>query len=130
MSAANTFQIKLVGKAASLKRIAHSTLTLSGEAFEAPDYIAPDLRRYFFLAKVISVLGFLTHVFFIIAFLYFSLYNMACINIGSLIFYTFAYYINKRGAPHLSMYLSMAEIILHAIIATRLLGWVANFSGN
>lgn len=99
----------------------------AGSLFEAPEHVDVEGRRYYFLANVVGILGFISHVVIFLAFLYFEIYLMAVFNIGSLLLFATAYVVNQRGLSHLSIYIGIAEIVIHGVVATILLGWDTHF---
>jgi serine phosphatase RsbU (regulator of sigma subunit) len=92
-----------------------------------PSYIASDEARYFSLANMAAIGGFLGHSILFLTFSFFHIWEMAMINIGSLLVFSSAFFINRKGFHNTVILASMGEIIIHAILGVILMGWLSGF---
>lgn len=84
-------------------------------------------RRYFSLTNAVGLGGFIGHLVLFTSFLYFDIMPLAWFNVGSLALFAGIFTINRFGYATLGLYLGIAEIVFHAIIAVILIGWNSGF---
>ncbi len=71
--------------------------------------------------------GFLAHCFFIFLFAFIGAKSLAWLNVGSVLIWAAAFCLYRRNAFNAATWLMLFELLLHAIVTTRLLGTAAGF---
>lgn len=100
--------------------------------FNIPSNVPRSSRRYFSIANVAGLGGLMGHTALLLSFLYFDITPMVWFNIGSVLIFAVVIFLNRykasqKGFSTLCIYLSIIEIVAHAIIAITLLGWDSGF---
>jgi sigma-B regulation protein RsbU (phosphoserine phosphatase) len=73
------------------------------------------------------MMGGVVHFLFIFIFALVGVMPLALINIGSSIIWAYAVYFNLKGSMKISLMLANSEIVVHAWLATFLIGWNSGF---
>jgi serine phosphatase RsbU (regulator of sigma subunit) len=84
-------------------------------------------RRYFSLTNAAGLGGFFGHLVLLLSFAYFEIWPMVWFNMGSLALFASVFVMNRFGYHLLGLYLSIFEIVTHAVVATVLAGWNLGF---
>jgi diguanylate cyclase (GGDEF)-like protein len=79
------------------------------------------------LLQATSVVAALTHVAFCMLFLWSGVGVLAAVNVGSVLFYTWTFFLARRGHVGTVWWLTVFEVIGHALLATVLIGWGSGF---
>lgn len=83
--------------------------------------------RFYMLLNLAHTLAWVTHSLWFFIFLALKVYPLAYIQIASVGIYIISINLNRRAYHMWSMTISLAELVLHQVIATKLLGWDAGF---
>ncbi len=95
--------------------------------FQSPEGVELRYQRYFVATNSIYVLAGLIHLAFIFFFLAVGAKEMALFNIGSVVWFGFTIWINRKKYLFTSLYLCFLEVFLHALAATYFFGWGAGY---
>jgi diguanylate cyclase (GGDEF)-like protein len=101
-------------------------MTLLAETATAPR-INPDSDRIFTVINYVCYLGFAAHVAFIPLFFSIDVPFLGWFNFLSAGCWLVAWWLNGRGRHWAALGLLTAEVVVHAVMATLLLGWQAGF---
>ncbi|XDD47506.1 SpoIIE family protein phosphatase [Leptospira sp. WS39.C2] len=102
-------------------------LTFVRSLFHAPNGIEIRYQRYYVATNSIYVLAGLIHFTFIFFFWFVGANEMAYFNIGSVFWFAFTIWINRKKFLFTSLYLCFLEVFLHALTATYFFGWGAGY---
>lgn len=102
-------------------------LTFVRSLFQAPDGVELRYQRYFVATNSIYVLAGLIHFTFIFFFWIVDAPEMAWFNLGSVLWFGFTIWINRKKYLFTSLYLCFLEVFLHALTATYFFGWGAGY---
>lgn len=102
-------------------------LTFVRSLFQAPDGVELRYQRYYVATNSIYVLAGLIHFTFVFFFLLVGALEMAIFNIGSVFWFAFTIWINRKKYLFTSLYLCFSEVFLHALTATYFFGWGAGY---
>ncbi len=94
---------------------------------DAPPYIPLRSRRYFKATSTIYFFGSLIHLGFLILFFLKDAREMMYFNIGSVFWFLFVIWVNRKGYLLMAAYLAFAEVFLHAAVCTHYFGWGSGF---
>ena len=83
--------------------------------------------RSWVLINYSCMMGGVVHFLFIFIFALVGVMPLALINIGSSIIWAYAVYFNLKGSMKISLMLANSEIVVHAWLATFLIGWNSGF---
>lgn len=75
----------------------------------------------------ICVVGGLTHALFLVLFVWAGVLPLAIANVASLFVYLGGLRLARRGRTQLVTFMVGAEIVLHAVFATAVIGWASGF---
>ncbi|NQD35536.1 GGDEF domain-containing protein [Permianibacter sp. IMCC34836] len=92
-----------------------------GSRIESANY------RLFLVVAHGSSLGLVAHIGFIPLFLWLGVPVLAWFNVASVAVWALAKWLNVRGEHPWAIQLITIEVILHALLATALLGWASGF---
>jgi signal transduction histidine kinase len=92
-----------------------------------PEFVNPHNLRFYKLCNLVHTFGMMAHISWVFIFAYFHIDQLLYLNIFSVAAYIFNIYINRSGYHFSSVVVMVAEIIVHQIIAIRLLGWEYGF---
>jgi sigma-B regulation protein RsbU (phosphoserine phosphatase) len=92
-----------------------------------PEYYTPRLVRGMVFGNYAYPFGFLLHVLFVVIFALIGVTILAIFNIVSLIFWTAAILLHRKGYFWQAYSLITIEIIGHAAACTAVIGWDAGF---
>lgn len=95
--------------------------------FQAPAGVELRYQRYYVATNSIYVLAALIHFTFIFFFTLVSAWEMAIFNFGSVFWFAFTIWINRKKYLFTSLYLCFSEVFLHALAATYFFGWGAGY---
>lgn len=95
--------------------------------FRSPEGVELRYQRYFVATNSIYVLAGLIHFAFIFFFLAVGAKEMSLFNIGSVLWFGFTIWINRKKYLFTSLYLCFIEVFLHALAATYYFGWGAGY---
>ncbi|MCB0116288.1 MAG: GGDEF domain-containing protein [Caldilineaceae bacterium] len=84
-------------------------------------------QRFTLLVRFFVYVALCVHACFIAIFWTIGVDSLAWINVGSVMIYMIAIWLGKRGQLDLAFFLCAAEILVHAAIATLVLGWASGF---
>ncbi|EOQ88435.1 SpoIIE-like protein phosphatase domain protein [Leptospira yanagawae serovar Saopaulo str. Sao Paulo = ATCC 700523] len=104
-----------------------SILTFVRSLFHAPEGVELRYQRYFVATNSIYVLAGLIHFTFIFFFWMVGAPEMAFFNLGSVLWFAFTIWINRKQYLFTSLYLCFLEVFLHALTATYFFGWGAGY---
>lgn len=102
-------------------------LTFVRSLFQAPQGVEIRYQRYYVATNSIYVLAGLIHFTFIFFFWIVGAYEMAIFNLGSVLWFVFTIWINRKKYLFTSLYLCFSEVFLHALTATYFFGWGAGY---
>ncbi|TGM93301.1 response regulator [Leptospira levettii] len=102
-------------------------LTFVRSLFQAPVGVELRYQRYYVATNSIYVLAGLIHFTFVFFFWFVGAYEMAIFNIGSVFWFAFTIWINRKKYLFTSLYLCFSEVFLHALTATYFFGWGAGY---
>ena len=85
------------------------------------------IDTYAVLLDYCTIIGLLVHVLFLIMFSLAGIWTMAAFNIFSVVIWYIAQHVLQKGYKKIAQGLGTVEVIMHAIIATRILGWNSGF---
>lgn len=91
------------------------------------EHVKSENYRLFVVVNYISYLGFFTHLAFIPLFFWINLDILAYFNFISVGVWAAAYFSNRYGQHIKAVVLLSIEVLLHAILATYLMGWDSGF---
>jgi len=95
------------------------------------DTAPPDIKleNYWFytISNVAYTLAWMVHALWMVVFYLIGQYTMMWIQLAGISFYAVTIIFNRKGHHFAGLFLGGAEVIGHAVIATRLLGWGAGF---
>lgn len=83
--------------------------------------------RFVYAAEHVYVAGLLLHGLFFVVFLWLNIRELYLFNILSLAAFSLAFYLNRNSRHNLALWLVYLEVILHASLASWLLGWNSGF---
>lgn len=95
--------------------------------FQAPAGVELRYQRYYVATNSIYVLAALIHFTFIFFFTLVGAWEMAIFNFGSVFWFAFTIWINRKKYLFTSLYLCFSEVFLHALAATYFFGWGAGY---
>ncbi len=75
----------------------------------------------------ICVVAGLTHVLFLGLFLWAKVYVLVVFNVASVLAYVAAFLLARRGRTEAAILLAAGEIVVHAVLATTVIGWSCGF---
>ncbi|EOQ96063.1 SpoIIE-like protein phosphatase domain protein [Leptospira wolbachii serovar Codice str. CDC] len=102
-------------------------LTFVRSLFQSPAGVELRYQRYYVATNSIYVLAGLIHFTFIFFFSAVGAIEMALFNIGSVVWFGFTIWINRKKFLFTSLYLCFSEVFLHALAATYFFGWGAGY---
>lgn len=102
-------------------------LTFVRSLFQSPANVELRYQRYYVATNSIYVLAGLIHFTFIFFFSAVGALEMALFNLGSVIWFAFTIWINRKKYLFTSLYLCFSEVFLHALAATYFFGWGAGY---
>lgn len=102
-------------------------LTFVRSLFLAPEGVELRYQRYYVATNSIYVLAGLIHFTFIFFFWIVGAWEMAIFNLGSVLWFAFTIWINRKKYLFTSLYLCFSEVFLHALAATFFFGWGAGY---
>ncbi|EKJ85374.1 signal transduction histidine kinase [Leptospira meyeri] len=102
-------------------------LTFVRSLFRSPANVELRYQRYYVATNSIYVLAGLIHFAFIFFFSAVGALEMALFNLGSVIWFAFTIWINRKQYLFTSLYLCFSEVFLHALAATYFFGWGAGY---
>lgn len=102
-------------------------LTFVRSLFQSPANVELRYQRYYVATNSIYVLAGLIHFAFIFFFSLVGAVEMAVFNVGSVIWFAFTIWINRKKFLFTSLYLCFSEVFLHALAATYFFGWGAGY---
>jgi diguanylate cyclase len=110
---------------------------MSKEAGMTPTFSLPKLfsgvlaqpqdRRFFLLSQSTLWLALSMHLAFLVFFAVLQIPLLVWLNAGSVILYAACLIFNLKGKTNLMYVISVAEVLIHASIAVRMLGWESGF---
>ncbi|QGX40322.1 GGDEF domain-containing protein [Permianibacter aggregans] len=89
--------------------------------------IHSDNYRIYLVVRQGAGIGFLAHLAFIPLFSLLKIYPLALFNVLSVLAWGYAYWVNNNARHGLAIHVIGIEVVLHAALATWLLGWDAGF---
>ncbi len=87
----------------------------------------PEAARFVRLMQAVAVIAALAHAVFSALFMALGLTEMGCINVASVLTYGLAYMLIRSRHMMVAQALMCLEIVLHGLLAVRLLGWDSGF---
>jgi len=102
-----------------------SDLALTGPGVMAPKGEASGVFARLML--VVSVVAGLAHAGFIFLFQHVGVPVLALANVASVLVYVLASILIRRGKANTATLLAAAEVLVHGVVATALIGWEAGF---
>ncbi len=94
------------------------------EKFESHE--DPHFNRIITFARSAMPVGYL-HAIYIILFAFLKLPLLAILNVGSVIFYMFLYYLLRKNRIHTILWLGQVEVLLFSALSVYLAGWESGF---
>lgn len=89
----------------------------------------PDARARVFARVLpwICALGGMTHVLFLGLFLWVKVFPLALVNVASVLVYLAGFVLSRRGRIETVTLAVAVEIVVHAVVATIVIGWASGF---
>jgi sigma-B regulation protein RsbU (phosphoserine phosphatase) len=94
---------------------------------EQPANIPADQYRYWVFMNYASQMGLIVHFLFVFVFALSGITSLALFNIASTVMWAFALYSNFKGYLKTALLLGNVEVVLHAWLATLIIGWNTGF---
>ncbi|MCX6351135.1 MAG: hypothetical protein NTX03_04645 [Bacteroidetes bacterium] len=92
-----------------------------------PANISPHNIRFYKLSNLVLTLGMGVHASWVSIFIYLELYNIALLNVASVLVYVFAIAINRKGNHFTSSVMMVLEIVFYQLFSVRYFGWNSGF---
>ncbi len=92
-----------------------------------PSAITLENYRFYIISNLGYTSGWIIHTAWFFAFLSVGQYTMMQVQLISIILHITAINFNRRGYHQVAMVTGMMEVVLHQVLAVRLLGWDAGF---
>lgn len=89
--------------------------------------VTPENYRCYTVYNYAALLGAVGHALFIPLFVWLGYYSLAVFNIASVAVFLTGFHLNQQGKQKLVYLLCSAEILLHAVLTTYILGWNSGF---
>ena len=90
--------------------------------------IDPANYRFYLANNYSFFLGIILHLIFIPVFYHLGTVVLMYYNVISVLIFTTAYILNRKGQHTLSTIFASSEMLLHATLATYFIGWDAGFA--
>lgn len=105
-------------------------MAVSGLALTGPGVTGPQGQASGVFARlmlVVSVVAGLAHTGFIFLFLHVGVSTLALANVASVLVYVLSAVLIQRGHLNRATVLMGAEVVVHGVVATAMIGWEAGF---
>ncbi|MBL7717987.1 MAG: hypothetical protein JNL72_04055 [Flavipsychrobacter sp.] len=92
-----------------------------------PAAVHLDNYRFYMVLNLAQTMAWITHALWMLVFFSLGIYLIAYIQLVSVAIYILSIALNRRARHMLSMTLSLAELVFHQVLVSRLIGWDAGF---
>jgi diguanylate cyclase len=89
--------------------------------------IPPEQRRFFLVSQSTTWLALAMHLAFLILFAYLNVPLLIWFNLASVILYACCIFLNLKGKANITYVTGLVEVLAHAAVSARLLGWESGF---
>jgi hypothetical protein len=94
---------------------------------ELPDIVPANYFRSWVFLNYASLIGIIFHFLWIFMFALVGVKTLSLFNIASTIIWVFAFYFGLKGHMRTALALANIEVVLHAWLATIIIGWDTGF---